>query len=66
MELLVEVHHHLGNPLSDQSLRCDDQRALDQPAELESPQDEPGLDGLAQTDLVRQEIAHPIVGSGAG
>ena len=57
---------HLADPLGHQSLRGDDQRPLDQPAELELPHDEPGLDGLAQADLVRQEIAHPVVGDGAG
>ena len=66
MESLAEVDYHLGNPLCYQSLRGDDQRPLDQPAELELPHDETGLDGLAQADLVRQEIAHTVVGDGAG
>ena len=57
---------HFADPLAHQPLRGDDQRPLDQPAKLEFPQNESGLDGLAQADLVRQEIAHPVIGDGAG
>ena len=66
LEGLPEMEAHLADPLAHQSLRSDNQRPLDQPAELELPHDETGLDGLAQADLVRQEIAHPVVGDGAG
>jgi len=66
LEGLAEVEAHLADPLAHQSLRGDDQRPLDQPAKLELPQNESGLDGLAQADLVRQEIAHAVVGDGAG
>ncbi len=66
LEGLSKVEAHLADPLAHQTLRGDDQRSLDQSAELELPHDETGLDGLAQADLVRQEIAHPVVSDGAG
>ena len=66
LKTFVEVGLHFGHPLAHQSLRGDDERPLDQASELKFPHDETGLDGLAQTDLVRQEIAHPVVGDGAG
>ncbi len=66
LEGFPEVEAHLADPLAHQPLRGDDQRSLDQPAKLELPHDEPCLDGLAQADFIRQEIAHPVVGDGAG
>ena len=66
LESLTEVEAHLADPLAHQSLRGDDQRPLDQPTELQFPHDETGLNGLAQADLVRQQIAHSIIGDGTG
>jgi hypothetical protein len=66
MEMLMEVAPHFGYPLGHKSFRGDDQRALEQSTELEFPQDEPGLNGFAKADLVRQEITHPVAGNGTG
>lgn len=46
--MLVEVLPHFGHPLAHQT------------PEFELPHAEPGLNGLAQADLVRQEITHAV------
>src|SRR5690349_11563401 len=43
-ELLVEVRPHLGHPLSDETLRSNDERSPDEPAELQLAHDEAGFD----------------------
>ena len=62
LELLVEVGLHLLDPLRDEPLGGDDQDSLDQPPELEFPEDQPRLDGLAQADLIGQQVADAVVG----
>ena len=62
LELLVEVGLHLLDPLGHQPLGGDDQDSLDQPPELEFPEDQPRLDRLAQADLIGQEVADAVVG----
>jgi len=65
-ELLPEVGAHLRHPLSHQTLRSDDQSPPHLSPELELPHDETCLDGLAETHLIRQEIAHTVAGNGSG
>src|SRR5690606_40784726 len=65
-ELLPEVGAHLRYPLGHQALRGDHQRPPYQAPELELPHDETRLDGLAEAHLVRQEIAHAVIGNGPG
>jgi len=63
-EDLVVLPPHLAQPLHGQGLGGDDQAALDAARAHEAVQDEAGLDGLAQADLVREEPAHGIGGAG--
>ncbi len=55
-EILVEVGLHLRDPLGDEPLRRDDQRPADQPRNFSSRRIRPGLDGLAEADLVGQQV----------
>lgn len=57
---------HLTDPLADKPLWSNDQRFLDQPAKFEFTHDQTSLDGLAQTNFIRQQIAHAVVCNGAG
>jgi len=66
MELLIEVYGHLGNPLRHQALRGDHKRSPHQALEPELPHDETCLDVLAEAHLVRQELAHTVIGNGPG
>ena len=65
LEGLPKVEAHLADPLAHQSFRGYHQRPLNQAAELELSHDKTGLDGLAQADLIRQEIAHPVISDSA-
>src|SRR5271157_1254703 len=62
LELLVEVGLHLLDPLRNDPLGGDDQDSLDQPPELEFPEDEPRLDRLTQADLIGEEVTDAVVG----
>ncbi len=64
-ERLAEVQAHLRLPLAHQALRRHHQHAPHHPAQLQLPQDQPGLDGLAQADLVRQQVADALPGPSA-
>ena len=66
LEGFAEVEEHLADPLAHESFRGDDQCPFDQTAELKLLHNETGFDGLAQPDLVCQEIAYPVTGNGAG
>ena len=63
---LAEMEPHFAHPLRHQPLGGDDQRPFDQPPQFEFADDQAGLDGLAQPDLVGQEVADPVVGDRAG
>ncbi len=65
-ELLAEVGLHLLHPLRHESLGGDDQHPLHQPSQLQFPEDQPGLDGLAQADFIGQQVANPVAGDGTG
>jgi len=65
-ELLPEVGAHLRYPLSLQALRGDDLRPPHQAPELELSHDETCLDGFTEANLIRQEIAHAVIGNGPG
>ncbi len=58
-QLHTEAFAHLKLPLLDQSGRADDQGVADPVAQDELLQDEPGLDGLAQADVVSDEQERP-------
>jgi hypothetical protein len=64
LELLVEVGLHFRHPLGSDSLRRDDQCPTHQSAQFELAHDQPGLDGLAETHLVGQQVAHAVTGDG--
>ena len=66
LELLVEVGLHFRHPLGSDSLRRDNQCPTHQPAQLEFAHDQTGLDGLAETHLVGQQVAHAVAGDGTG
>ena len=51
---------HFLNPLRHQTLRRNHKDPLDQSTELQFPEDQPRLDGLAQTNLIGQQVANPI------
>ena len=57
LELLAELVAQLALPLKGQVGRGNDQDALDQPADLQLLDEEPGHDGLASTGVVRQQEA---------
>ena len=61
-EGLAEVGAHFRHPLDEQSLGGDNQRALHQSPQLQLTHDEPGFDGLAQPNLIGQQVSHPIAG----
>jgi hypothetical protein len=63
-ELLAEVGLHFLHPLRHEALGGDDQHPLHQPTELEFPEDQPGFDGLAQTDFIGEQVTHPVAGDG--
>jgi hypothetical protein len=54
LKLLPKVRAHLGNPLRHQPLGRDHENAPDEAAQLQLAQDQPGLDRLAQANLVGQ------------
>ena len=58
-EGLAKMQVQLRLPLPHQPLRRHDQDALDQAAQLQLAQDQASLDGLAETHLIRQQVAHP-------
>ena len=64
-EVLVEVALHFRLPLQHQSRRSDDQDSPHEAANLQLTQDEPSFDRLAQTDLVRQQVADAVAGDSA-
>jgi hypothetical protein len=51
---------HLADPLARESRGRDDEDALGEAADLQLAQDEPRLDGLAEADLVGEQVAHAI------
>ena len=53
----------LAQPLDGQGVRCDDEAAFDLPGVHEPIQDERGLDGLSEADLVGEQPAHGIAGA---
>ena len=63
-EFLAEVGLHLLHPLGHEALGGDDQHPFDEPPELEFPEDQPSFDGLAQADLIGQEVTNPVAGDG--
>ena len=48
------------------SLGCDDKNPLEQPSQLQFPKDQTGLDGLAQADLIGEEVANAVAGHRTG
>ena len=50
----------LLNPLRDQTRRSDDEDPPHEPSYLQLSQDQPCLDRLAETNLVREQIAHAV------
>ncbi len=66
LELLVEVGLHFRHPLSGNTFGRDNQGSAHQSAQLEFAHDQPGLDGLAETHLVGQQVAHAVAGDGPG
>ena len=60
VELLVEVRPHLLDPLGHQPGGSYNKRALHKPPNLEFAKDEPGLDRLAEANLVGEQIADPV------
>ena len=65
LKLLTEVQAHLGLPLAHQPLGRHHQHALGHAAQLQFAQDQPGLDGLAQAHLVRQQVANAVLAHGS-
>ena len=63
-ELLAEVRLHFLHPLRHETLRGNHQHSLHQPTELQFPEDQPRFDGLAQADLIGQQVANPIAAHG--
>ena len=57
---------HFRHPLGSDAFGRDDQDSPNQPAQLELAHDQTGLDGLAETHLVGQQIAHTVSGDGPG
>ena len=62
-EDLVVLPPELAQPLDGQRLRRDDEAALDSSGVHEAIQDQAGLDGLAEADLVGEQPAHGIAGA---
>ena len=66
LELFVEVGLHFRYPLGGDIFGRDDQGSAHQPAQLEFAHDQPGLNGLAETHLVGQQVTHTVARDGAG
>jgi len=66
VELLAEMEPHLLHPLGHEPLGGNHRGPPDQSPELQLPEDQPGLHGLAQAHLVGQQVAHPIASQGLG
>ena len=62
---LVVLAPELAQPLKSQGLGRDDQGAVGAAGLEEAIEDQAGLDGLAQPDLIRQQPAHRIAVAGA-
>ena len=58
---LVELRFHLELPLPSEVRRNDDEDTISQPSCAKLLENHAGLDGLAQTHLIAQEIAMRIV-----
>ena len=58
VELEGELFPHLVLPLQAQRSRCQDEDALDSPADEQLAQDEAGFDGLAEAHVIGDEQAH--------
>ena len=56
---------HFRHPLSGEPLGRHHQGAPDETAQFQFAHDQTGLDGLAETYLIGQEIANAIAGNGA-
>ncbi len=65
-KLRPEVGAHSRHPLGHQALRGDHQSPPHQAPEFELAHDETCLDGIAEDHLVRQAIAHSVVGNDPG
>ena len=59
-ELLAEMRIHLRDPLCDQPTGRDHQSAVHQAAQFQFPENESGLDSLAQPDLIREQEADAV------
>ena len=59
-EILIEMRFHLADPLAYDACGSNYEDALDQPADLEFAQHQPGLNGLAQTYFIGQQIANAL------
>ena len=57
-EILTELFPHFDNPLRNKPLRRDHQHTLHQSPQLQFADREARLDGLAETHLVGQQVAH--------
>jgi hypothetical protein len=57
-EVLTESITHFDNPLRDQAFGSHHQHPLHQTTQLQFPHSQTGLDGFAQPNLIRQQVAH--------
>ncbi len=60
LELLAKVQAHFGLPLTNQPLGRHHQDALHPATQLQFAQYQAGLDGLAKTDLVSQQVTNAV------
>ena len=65
-ELFAEVGLHFLDPLRHKSFRRNHQDPFDQPTELQFPEDQPRLDGLAQAHFIGQQVANLVVAHRTG